>query len=406
MVDTPQSDTSVVGHELRCLFAPEPLPEESRAAAEDVLLDGRLFRYDYQEPSRSPVSLLEKDFAHVLGCRYALAVNSCGSAMHLAILCAGAQPGDRILVPAFTFTAVLGAIVNCGCKPVLVDIADDYCVDIDDLKHKYRSDIRFFLLSYMRGRVARLDSLFNFCASHHVTIIEDCAHSLGTSWRDRSTGTFGAVSCFSFHDKLLSSGEGGMLVTDDDQLLMRAVVMSGTYERLWQRHLSHPPINNIYQGHIAQFSMRMTALSAAILRPQIPLMKRNVEEYRERYKWMQSCLSRCDHIRIPHVEEAAKLVSNTIQFEICNSPESAIQDAVKAIGETGIPLARFGPYDRNERCVWNWHYLPYGTAQTVPRCTNLLRNTCDLRLRRTMTEDNVKRIAQIIVESIEKANGT
>lgn len=392
--------------ELQQLFAPEPPPREACSLAASIISSGRMFRYDYQDADSSPVAQLENEFAHALGCKYALAVNSCGSAIYIALLSAGAKRGDYILVPGFTFTAVTSAIVNCGCIPVLVDIADDYCIDIKDLKNKYRPDIKFLLMSYMRGRVARLDSILEFCISNRILLIEDCAHSLGTFWRSRPTGIFGIASCFSFHDKLLSSGEGGILATDNDHIFMRAIVMSGTYENLWKRHLSHPPMENPYQGHIAQFSMRMNSVTAAIIRSQIPLINQFTEEYRNKYQLLTSYLSKSKYLRIPKTDDHALFVSNTIQFEIINMTDHEMEQAITTIAKTGIPIARLGFYDRNDRCVWNWHYLAPGIEQTVPYCTNLLRNTCDLRIRRTMTDNDILTIARVIVLSLESAVGS
>jgi len=258
-------------------------------------------------------------------------------------------------------------------------------------------------MSYMRGRVARLDAILDFCNLHNITIIEDCAHSLGTYWRGRPTGVFGVASCFSFHDKLLSSGEGGILATDDDQILMQAAVMSGTYEDLWKRHLSHPKLDNPYQGKVAQFSMRMSAVTAAILQPQIPLINSFAEEYRSRYRLLASLLSKSDYIRIPRIDENAEFVSNTLQFELINMENSVIEEALTSIRNSGIPLARFGLHDRNDRCVWNWNYLENGIEHSVPYCLNVLPNTCDLRIRRTMSTDDISTIAEVITHFVDNA---
>jgi dTDP-4-amino-4,6-dideoxygalactose transaminase len=362
-----------------------------------------MFRYDCTDVDQSPTAQFETEFAAAVGCKYALAVNSCGSSLQLALLSAGAKPGDFVLVPGFTFTAVTSAIVNCGCHPVLVDIADDYCIDIADLQRKFRPEIRFLLMSYMRGRVARLDSVLELCRSRGVIVIEDCAHSLGTSWRGRPTGVFGAASCFSFHDKLLSSGEGGILATNSDQILMRATVMSGAYERMWSRHLSRPSMQNPYQGHLAQFSMRMNAVTAAILRPQVSLIDQFAQQYRDRYRLITSLLSKSRYVRIPDTDEHALLVSNTVLFEMQNMSEEAMSLAIERLAETGIPLARLGPADGNDRCVWNWHYLAAGVEQTVPQCVGLLRNTCDLRIRRTMSDSDIATIALTITTFLEAA---
>jgi perosamine synthetase len=385
------------------LFKPEPLLEESITLAKEVMVSGCLFRYDYVDPNDSVVSLLEQEFAEKLGCKYVLAVNSCGSAIQLALLSAGAKPGDSVLVPGFTFTAVISAVVNCGCIPVLIDIEDDYCISISDLRKKYNPSIKILLLSYMRGRVARLDDIFDFCSSHNVIVVEDCAHSLGSFWKGRQTGVFGSVSCFSFHDKLLSSGEGGILVTNDEDIIMKSIVMSGSYENLWKRHIKHPKLDNIYQGEIPQFSMRMNAVTAAILKPQISYIDKYIAEYRSRCKLLKSKLSKSNNIRFPENDINAELVDNTIQFEFTDLTNIQIDQIVSSICNAGIPLARFGLNNRNDRCVWNWNYLDEKIQKSVPHCFEILENTCDLRIRRTMTDDDIANIANTVLGCIISA---
>ncbi|MCI5119871.1 MAG: aminotransferase class I/II-fold pyridoxal phosphate-dependent enzyme [Candidatus Electrothrix sp. AUS4] len=386
--------------DLNYLFAPEAPPAESIKFAGSVVSDGRMFRYDFDSAEQSPVAMLEDKFSERIGKKYALAVNSCGSALQIALLAAGVIPGEPILVPAFTFTAVISAIINCGCTPVLVDIEDNYCISLSDLKKKHKKNIRFLLLSYMRGRVSRLDEIINFCQSRGIEIIEDCAHSLGSSWDNRPTGDFGVVSCFSFHDKLLSAGEGGMLLTDSPKVIMKATVLSGTYEDLWKFHLSRPEAENVYQGQLPQFSMRMSAVTAAILLPQIDFIDIFSTHYRHLYKLLSGVLRISPKIKLPIINNRAKLVCNSVQFAIPSLADDKTEKFMELLHNSGIPMNKLGLNDRNERCFWNWHYLAKDMREYVPVSYTLLQKTFDMKLRRRMTESDIVRIGGVILDAL------
>ncbi len=196
-------------------FLPEPIPLPAYDNLRHVFDRQDVYRYGRKAHRDSEAAVVESEFAALLGRKFALAVNSGGSAILLALLAAGVRPGDDVLLPAFTFTAVTSAVVLAGARPVFVDCRENYCVDPIDLEKKLLGGARFLLLSYMRGHVADLDRIIALCERQGVKLIEDCAHSLGTKWRGRQTGVFGVASCFSFQDKLINAGEGGFVATDD-----------------------------------------------------------------------------------------------------------------------------------------------------------------------------------------------
>ncbi len=182
----------------------DPVPHASRPASRPL----------------PPNAQLEAEFAREVGRRYCVALNSCGSSMFVALRCAGVQPGDKVLSNCFTLAPVPGAIAHAGAQPVLVDCTDDLTLDLDDLAHKAAaSGARVLLLSHMRGHIADMDRVLALCRAHGLTLIEDCAHTMGAGWDGRLTGTFGVAGCFSLQSyKHANAGEGGLLVTDDADL--------------------------------------------------------------------------------------------------------------------------------------------------------------------------------------------
>ena len=160
---------------------PVPIPEEGIARAVEILRSGRPFRYGEDTGGGSEASRFEAEFAPFVGRRYAIGVNSCGCSLFLALKALGVQPGDPVLLNAFTLAPVPGAIAHAGCRAVMVDIGEDLWIDRSDLEAKITSSgARILLLSHMRGHYGDLDAIMDICRRHHVSVIEDCAHTLGT----------------------------------------------------------------------------------------------------------------------------------------------------------------------------------------------------------------------------------
>ena len=217
------------------VYDAEPIPDAARAEIDRLLTTGDLFRYTSAEAS--PVALLEAEFAEMIGTKYALAVASCSAALFLSMKALDLPRGAKVLIPAFTFAAVPSSVLHADCVPVLVEVGDNYRVDMADFEHKLTDDIGAVLISHMRGHTSDMDAILQLAAAKGIPVIEDAAHSLGTKWHGKTIGTLGRVGCFSFQSyKLLNSGEGGILVTDDADLIARAVIMSGAYEHNWKKH--------------------------------------------------------------------------------------------------------------------------------------------------------------------------
>lgn len=170
-----------------------------------------------------------------------MAFNSGGASLAAALMAAGVARDERVLLNAFTLAPVPGAIAHAGAQPVFVDITEDFHIDLDDLRRRHdATGARWLLLSYMRGHIPDLDEVFAVCDERAITVVEDCAHTMGADWDGRPTGTFGVAGCFSTRSfKQVNSGEGGLLVTDDEDLAARAILLSGPY-MLYRQHGAPP----------------------------------------------------------------------------------------------------------------------------------------------------------------------
>ena len=265
----------------------EPIPEEGIEAAVAVLRHGRLHRYNTVPGEVAEAALLEEEFAAAMGAKYCLAVASGGYALACALRAVGVKPGDRVLTNAFTLAPVPGAIASLGAVPLFVEVTDDLTIDLDDLAEQAAaSGAKVLMLSHMRGHLCDMDRLMAICNAAGVTVIEDCAHTMGAAWRGVPSGRQGLVGCYSTQTyKHLNSGEGGFLVSDDPEVMARAIILSGSY-MLYARHRAAPPPEafEAVKWDTPNISGRMDNLRAAILRPQLRRLAAQCAAWTERYR--------------------------------------------------------------------------------------------------------------------------
>lgn len=390
--------------DVQAFHAPEPVPAEGIARAVEIMRTGKMFRYLTKWPDGSEVSLLERDFAKLLGVKYALAVNSCSSAIMIALRAVGAKIEEKVLVPAFTFTAVPSAIVNVGAIPTLVEINPNYRVDIDDLKWKIGPEANIFLLSHMRGQISNLDAITELCNKQGVTLVEDAAHGLGAWWKGKPVGSFGKVGCFSFQSaKIVNAGEGGMLTTNDPEIMAKAVILSGAYEALHEKHFWAEDLHDYFiqwRKLLPLYNMRMNEYTAAIVRPQLDTIQAKASIYREHYAYLTAKLAVSERIELPEEDARELRAPDSIQFRVKHFDLAQMKRFMEAVKKTGIPLSAFGADEENARCPWNWGYL--GNVPDVPLTRAYLAGACDMRLPSTLTEEHLDYLTHAVLTAIHK----
>ena len=381
------------------VYDAEPIPEAARAEIERLLTSGDLFRYT--APEGAPVALLEAEFAEMMGSRYALAVASCSAALFLAMKALDLPRGARVLIPAFTFAAVPSAVVHADCVPVLVEVGENFRVDLDDFATKLDDSIAAVLISHMRGHTSDMDAIMALCDAKGIPVIEDAAHSLGTLWNGRKIGTIGKVGCFSFQSyKLVNAGEGGILVTDDPELAARAVIMSGAYEHNWKKH---PGLQNSFhhwQNRLPLYNTRMQNLSAAVIRPQLAEVPRRVRDGRANHDYVAARLNTSAWMAVPPALPQEDRAPDSLQFNLrgfARDDEAlAFQDAAKA---RGVSVQVFGLSQDNARAFWNWQFL--GDLPDLPKTRAMLMRACDVRLPARLTRPDLDFIADALLAAAE-----
>ncbi|WP_195822405.1 DegT/DnrJ/EryC1/StrS family aminotransferase [Roseobacter sp. MH60115] len=376
----------------------EPIPEAARAEIERLLQTGDLFRYT--AASDAPVALLEAEFAALMGSKYALAVSSCSAALFLSLKALDLPRGARVLIPGFTFAAVPSSVVHAECTPVLCEVGDNYRIDLDDFEAKLAGDIKAVIISHMRGHTSDMDAIMKLCTAADIPVIEDAAHSLGTLWRGQKIGTLGKVGCFSFQSyKMVNAGEGGILITDDADLVARAIIMSGAYEHNWKKHPVLLEAFSRHQNKLPLYNLRLNNLSAALIRPQLDALAQRVRDGRRNHDYVADRLNRSPFIDVPAPLEGEERAPDSIQFNLVGLEDATIAAFARRAEAAGVKVQVFGQSADNARAFWNWQFIE--DLPELPRTRAMLMRACDVRLPVRLSRAELDAVTDVLLNAIE-----
>jgi 8-amino-3,8-dideoxy-alpha-D-manno-octulosonate transaminase len=198
--------------------------DEELAALERVIRSKNLFRYYGVGDGPQEVAAFEREFAAHMGARHALCVNAGSSALICGLIGAGVGPGDEVIVPAYTWNATPNAVLAAGALPVLAEVNESLTLDPADTERKLTSRTKAIVPVHMRGAPADMDALAALAERHGLVLVEDVCQAAGASFQDRRLGTFGDAGAFSLQfNKIITTGEGGVMITDRDDLYELAI---------------------------------------------------------------------------------------------------------------------------------------------------------------------------------------
>ena len=376
----------------------EPIPSKVKKELDILLESGDLFRYT---SNNSHVTLLEKEFASMMGMKYALAVSSCSAGLHLSLEALNLPSKAKVLLPAFTFAAVPSSIINANMRPILVEVDETYRVDISDFKLKIEEGADAVIISHMRGHTSNMDAIIEICKRNNIPIIEDAAHSLGAQWNGKKIGTLGKIGCFSFQSyKMINAGEGGIIVTNDPNIMARAVILSGAYEHNWKKHIDNDcELNKAFekwQNKLPLYNLRMQNLSAIVIRSQLDLLDKRVEQSLKNYEYIAKKLKKIPYIDIPDSLDQETRAPDSIQFNLKDVEHiENVKRFQEEAAKSGLSIQVFGLSKDNARAFWNWKFIP-GKKQSLPKTKNMLNRACDIRLPLWLTVENLDSIVEVI----------
>lgn len=213
------------------------ISEEEKQAVCQVLESKMLFRYYGDENCKPVVAQFEEKVAAHLGAGHALAMNSGTSALIAGLVAAGIGPGDEVIVPAYTFVATAAAVVAAKAIPVIAEVDDSLTLDPADVERKITEYTKAIVPVHMRGTPSNMDPIMEIARKHGLKVVEDTAQAWGASYHGKRLGTIGDVGCLSLQmSKVITSGEGGVLLTDDQGIYDRARMYHDAAVRFWDQN--------------------------------------------------------------------------------------------------------------------------------------------------------------------------
>ena len=379
----------------------EAIPEQAKQRVLELLDSGRLHRYNTVGSELSDAAMLEQEYAQYQGRKYCLACTSGGYGIHIALRAMGLQAGDEVLTNAYTLAPVPGAIHAAGGKPVLVEIDDNYHLDLADLKAKAEaSNAKILLLSLMRGHIPNMQQLMTLCNDLGIKVLEDCAHTMGASWDGVKSGNFGQVAAFSLQTyKHMNTGEGGLVVTDDAEIAARLIMHSGSY-MLYERHGAAPAPEVFENIRLvsANMSGRMDNIRAALGLAQLPNLDKNCERWNHRYNLLNAAIGAVQGVDIPTRDKRESFVGSSIQFRPTAVKMDQMPDFIAACAAQGVELKWFGesqPKAFTSRYD-SWHYI--SPMPHLPSTLEALDRTLDLRVPLTFDDEDCLLIGAVIAQ--------
>ncbi|HEX7288923.1 MAG TPA: DegT/DnrJ/EryC1/StrS family aminotransferase [Candidatus Angelobacter sp.] len=286
----------------------------------------------------SEVEQFEREFAEFHDSRFALAVSNGTQALEIALSCLGIGFGDEVIVPAFTFVATATAVLTVGAIPVTVDVdLDTYCINVDAARRAITSKTKAIVPVHLAGHPADMDGLLAIARDTGVLIVSDSAHAHGAKWKGVSLPKLTPASMYSFQNlKLLSAGEGGALLTDDEEIARHA----------WLRHTYGRPYRDTKYQHLELgTNCRMTEFQGAILRPQLARFSRLLQEREEGSRRLDASLRGIEGLHVAGRHSSVTTHSHYM-YMVRIEPEKIGFDRdflVRALVAEGVPAYRTYP---------------------------------------------------------------
>ena len=344
------------------------------------------------------VEELEREFAAFCGAPYALAVANGTASLHLALLAVGCGPGDEVIVPSLNFVAAANAIIHTGAEPVFCDVIgpDELNLDPQDVTAAITRRTKVVLALHYAGFPCAMDAIAEIADRHGLAVVEDAAHAPGASFRGRMCGTLGQVGCFSFFsNKNLPVGEGGMIVTGDEELAkqLRLLRSHGMTTLTWDRHRGHA---SGYDVVLAGFNYRLDEVRAAVGLVQL---SRLIEENKARARIAgryREALDGVEGLTMPFGDGNQDRVSSH-HLAVVVLPERIDRDRVRAaLDERRIQTSVHYPPIHSFT-----HYRSLGQRRPLPHTDVLASRILTLPLYGSLSDEQVDAVIEALLGAVQ-----
>lgn len=299
-------------------------------------------RSDWYDQANNSIGRFERNFSEFAGRRFAISLPSCTSGLHLSLLALGVGPGAEVIVPDVTWIASVAPVTYVGAEPIFAEIDPaNWCLDEKDVERLITAKTRAIIAVNLYGHMPNYDQLVRLCKRHNLALIEDAAESFGSRYGGRNSGGFGDCSTFSFHgSKTLTTGEGGMVLTDDETLYKRMLVL---------RDHGRNPGDTMFRNIEVGYKYKMSGLQAALGLAQLERGGELVAKKKQIFSWYQDRLSNFDKVHLnprqPKVDNSYWMTTILIDSMVGKSKDVVI-NALKELNIQTRPF--FDPLSKLE----------------------------------------------------------
>ncbi len=369
--------------------------EEGNALVEVIERGGVFFRYGFDEKRHGvyKVAEFEKEFAQYMGAKYALATCYGSAAVRVALAALGIGQRDQVITQAFTFVATVEAIIESGATPVIAEVDKSLNLDPEDFRARITNRTKAVIPVHMLGVPARMDEIMKITRDHSIAVLEDSCQACGSGYKGEKTGTIGAIGCYSFdYVKTITTGEGGMVVTNDEDLYKRA----SYFHDHGHEHRTDVPRgkdSHTYTG----FNYRMNELQGALGIVQLGRLDYVLSQQRKNKKQIKDGILARGDIEFRDLPDEEGDGGDTLIFFLENNEKAG--ELEKALTEKGIGT-KILPSALDWHYAGRWHHMkeritPDG--ETLVKTGELLDRAIAIPISVKMSQEEIQKIIDAIV---------
>jgi 8-amino-3,8-dideoxy-alpha-D-manno-octulosonate transaminase len=314
---------------------------EEKTELDEAVATRSLFRfYGFSTPQKART--FEEEFQKFMGVKYALGVTSGTAALHVAINALGVGPGDEVILPAETWHSDYNVILMAGALPVFCEIDESFAMDPEDLKRKITPHTKVIIPSHLSGTVANMDKIMAIAREHNLKVLEDSAEAIGASYKGKHTGTIGDIGIYSFQTaKMMTSGEGGCVITNDPALYERAIRFHDlggvrpTFRSVLgmsphQPHGSHPET-------LVGLNYRMNEETGAVLCAQVRKLETAIDNHRRMHQYVTEKIKNLPGIKLRPSNDPEGDINISLDLLL---PTKDLRDQfIKAMTAENVPMS-------------------------------------------------------------------
>lgn len=376
----------------------ELIGKEEKEAVSEVIERGVLFRYGFNEKRKNIFRVLEFEakFNQYMGCAYSLGVASGSAALRVALAALNLKRGDEVITQSFTFVATIEAILEAGGVPILTEVDKSLNMDPRDLEAKITEKTRVIIPVHMLGVPARMDEIMAIAGKRNILVLEDSCQACGSSYRGKKTGTMGAMGTYSFdYVKTLTTGEGGMVVTNDKRLYDLACYYHD------HGHEHNPELPRGEDSHsITGFNYRMNEIQGAMGIVQLERLDFVLTEHRKHKARIKKAIAEIPGIEFRDLPDPDGDGGDTLAFFLRDASTARAFNAFLAREKVDTKIL---PSAMNWHFVGNWNhiiqYCPPYRVDAWPQSEALLKRAIALPISVRMSDEQISRV----IEGVRRA---